>query len=63
MTDKQYNLRRNECRENSCYHCSCNGTPKCYKDDFKKIVKDFPERDFNQLSEKEKKKVLEMEVK
>ncbi len=55
MKDKEYNRCVNECRENSCYHCACNGTDKCYKKDFG--IKDFPNRYFKQLTEKEQEKI------
>ena len=62
MTEKQYNVRVNECRENSCYHCCCNNTPFCFKDELKPIIKDFPNRHFKQLTIKEQQKILELEV-
>ena len=55
MEDREYNRCVNECRENSCYHCVCNGTQKCYKNDLG--IKDFPSRYFKQLTEKEQEKI------
>ncbi len=55
MNSKQYNLCVNECKENSCYHCNCSGTDKCYKKDLG--IKDFPNRYFKQLTEKEQEKI------
>ncbi len=55
MKDKEFNRCVNECRENSCYNCACNGTQRCYKNDLG--IKDFPNRYFKQLTEKEQEKI------
>ena len=62
MNKKQYNIMRDECRLNSCYHCYCNGTSRCFSDEIKPTIKDFPSRSFSQLSGDEKEKILKMEV-
>lgn len=63
MTKKEYNQRRDICINSSCYHCTCNGTDKCFKTDISKIIKDFPNRHFDILSEKEQNKILALEIK
>lgn len=62
MTKQQYDMMRNECRSNSCYHCYCNGTSRCFSDEIKPTIKDFPSRNYNKLDEKEKSKLADLEV-
>ena len=60
MKKNEYNRAVDECRNNSCYSCSCNNRNICFKSILEKYIKDFPNRHFSQLTEKEQSKVLDI---
>lgn len=62
MTKQQYDMMRNECRSNSCYHCYCNGTNRCFMREIEKTVKDFPTRNYDKLDKIEKLNLANLEV-
>lgn len=60
MTEREYNFRQSECKNNTCYHCYCNGLPTCFKESLVKTIPDFPSRDYAHLTEKEKQKIMKL---